>query len=142
MEETGREPYDGKLSRTCSESRVTNPLTLLYILATMFKDSEYATSAGLTYFLLGGLSSCFIVRPLTMFEPVALTTSTESISNKPTNLPVTERKREPQHVSKALKTDSFHPTRGKVMLLQELIILLSQDQELYSKENDTNSEEN
>jgi NADH-ubiquinone oxidoreductase chain 2 len=33
----------------------------LYILATMFKDSEYATSAGLTYFLLGGLSSCFIL---------------------------------------------------------------------------------
>lgn len=27
----------------------------------MFKDSEYATSAGLTYFLLGGLSSCFIL---------------------------------------------------------------------------------
>jgi NADH-ubiquinone oxidoreductase chain 2 len=33
----------------------------LYILATMFKNSEYATSAGLTYFLLGGLSSCFIL---------------------------------------------------------------------------------
>ncbi len=32
----------------------------LYILATMFKYSEYVTSAGLTYFLLGG-SSCFIL---------------------------------------------------------------------------------
>ena len=33
----------------------------LYILATMHRNSELATSAGLTYFLLGGLSSCFIL---------------------------------------------------------------------------------
>jgi hypothetical protein len=33
----------------------------LYILATLYRNSEYATSAGLTYFLLGGLSSCFIL---------------------------------------------------------------------------------
>ena len=33
----------------------------LYIIATMHKNSELATSAGLTYFLLGGLSSCFIL---------------------------------------------------------------------------------
>ena len=33
----------------------------LYILSTIYKDSEKATSAGLTYFLLGGLSSCFIL---------------------------------------------------------------------------------
>lgn len=33
----------------------------LYILCTVHRDSEKATSAGLTYFLLGGLSSCFIL---------------------------------------------------------------------------------
>ncbi|KAF7846715.1 hypothetical protein BT93_L3864, partial [Corymbia citriodora subsp. variegata] len=33
----------------------------LYILSTLYRDSEKATGAGLTYFLLGGLSSCFIL---------------------------------------------------------------------------------
>jgi NADH-ubiquinone oxidoreductase chain 2 len=33
----------------------------LYILATLYRDSEWSTAAGLTYFLLGGLSSCFIL---------------------------------------------------------------------------------
>jgi len=33
----------------------------LYILATLFRDSKSATSAGLKYFLLGGLSSCIIL---------------------------------------------------------------------------------
>nr|QCS25165.1 NADH dehydrogenase subunit 2 [Arthonia quintaria] len=33
----------------------------LYLLCSIFRDSEKATSAGLTYFLLGGLSSCFIL---------------------------------------------------------------------------------
>jgi len=33
----------------------------LYILATLFRDSKLATSAGLKYFLLGGLSSCLIL---------------------------------------------------------------------------------
>lgn len=33
----------------------------LYILATLYKNSESSTSAGLTYYLLGGLSSCFII---------------------------------------------------------------------------------
>jgi NADH-ubiquinone oxidoreductase chain 2 len=33
----------------------------LYVLATIFKESESATSAGLKYFLLGGLSSSFIL---------------------------------------------------------------------------------
>ncbi len=33
----------------------------LYIFATLYKNSELSTSAGLTYFLLGGLSSCFIL---------------------------------------------------------------------------------
>jgi len=33
----------------------------LYILATLYRNSELSTTAGLTYFLLGGLSSCFIL---------------------------------------------------------------------------------
>lgn len=33
----------------------------LYILCSVYKDSEKATTGGLTYFLLGGLSSCFIL---------------------------------------------------------------------------------
>lgn len=33
----------------------------LYLLSTLYRNSESATSSGLTYFLLGGLSSCFIL---------------------------------------------------------------------------------
>jgi len=33
----------------------------LYLLCSLYKNSELATSAGLTYFLLGGLASCFIL---------------------------------------------------------------------------------
>jgi NADH-ubiquinone oxidoreductase chain 2 len=33
----------------------------LYLLCTLYRNSEFATSGGLTYFLLGGLSSCFIL---------------------------------------------------------------------------------
>lgn len=33
----------------------------LYILCTIYRNSELSTSGGLTYFLLGGLSSCLIL---------------------------------------------------------------------------------
>jgi NADH-ubiquinone oxidoreductase chain 2 len=33
----------------------------VYVLAALYRESETATDAGLTYFLLGGLSSCFIL---------------------------------------------------------------------------------
>ncbi len=33
----------------------------LYILSTIYRDSESSTASGLTYFLLGGLYSCFIL---------------------------------------------------------------------------------
>lgn len=33
----------------------------LYILSTIYRNSELSTSGGLMYFLLGGLSSCFIL---------------------------------------------------------------------------------
>lgn len=40
----------------------------LYILVTLNRDSEWSTSSGLTYFLLGGLSSCFIVRQCVFYS--------------------------------------------------------------------------
>ena len=42
----------------------------LYILSTLYRDSESATSSGLTYFLLGGLSSCFILLGSTLLNNV------------------------------------------------------------------------
>lgn len=33
----------------------------LYLICTLYRNSELSTSAGLTYFLLGGLASCFIL---------------------------------------------------------------------------------
>ena len=33
----------------------------LYLLSTIYRNSEFSTIGGLTYFLLGGLSSCFIL---------------------------------------------------------------------------------
>jgi NADH-ubiquinone oxidoreductase chain 2 len=33
----------------------------LYILSTVYRNSELSTTGGLIYFLLGGLSSCFIL---------------------------------------------------------------------------------
>jgi NADH-ubiquinone oxidoreductase chain 2 len=38
----------------------------LYLLSTLYRNSELSTSAGLTYFLLGGLSSCFILLGLSL----------------------------------------------------------------------------
>jgi NADH-ubiquinone oxidoreductase chain 2 len=38
----------------------------LYLLSTIYRNSELATAAGLTYFLLGGLSSCFILLGLSL----------------------------------------------------------------------------
>lgn len=51
-------PYDGKLSRTVWRAEI---LTLLYLLCAIYRNSETSTSSGLTYFLLGGLASCFIL---------------------------------------------------------------------------------
>jgi NADH-ubiquinone oxidoreductase chain 2 len=51
----------------------------LYILCTIYRDSEKATSAGLTYFLLGGLSSCFILLCSAIFYANSGNTSFDSI---------------------------------------------------------------
>jgi len=51
----------------------------VYILATLFRNSESATSAGLKYFLLGGLSSCIILLGASLIYTYTGLTSFESI---------------------------------------------------------------
>jgi len=51
----------------------------LYILSTLYRDSESATASGLTYFLLGGLSSCFILLGSSLIYANSGTTSLENI---------------------------------------------------------------
>ena len=51
----------------------------LYILCTLYRDSESATASGLTYFLLGGLSSCFILLGSALLYANSGSTSLESI---------------------------------------------------------------
>ena len=62
----------------------------VYILSTLYRDSESSTSAGLKYFLLGGLSSCLILlgsgliysfTGLTNLESIYSLISVNSISN-------------------------------------------------------------
>src|ERR1700710_2993807 len=52
----------------------------LYILSTLYRDSELSTGSGLTYFLLGGLSSCFILLGSALLYTNSGTTSLENIS--------------------------------------------------------------
>jgi NADH-ubiquinone oxidoreductase chain 2 len=51
----------------------------VYILATLHRDSEGSTSAGLKYFLLGGLSSCFILLGSALIYALTGLTNLESI---------------------------------------------------------------
>jgi NADH-ubiquinone oxidoreductase chain 2 len=57
----------GAVFLVCSSDLVSIFLSIelqsygLYLLSTLYRNSESATSGGLTYFLLGGLSSCFIL---------------------------------------------------------------------------------
>jgi len=51
----------------------------LYLLSTLYRNSELATSGGLTYFLLGGLSSCFILLGTTLLYANSGTTSLEGL---------------------------------------------------------------
>lgn len=51
----------------------------LYILSTLYRDSELATGSGLTYFLLGGLSSCFILLGSALLYVNSGTTSLDNI---------------------------------------------------------------
>ena len=51
----------------------------LYILCTLYRDSELATSGGLTYFLLGGLSSCFVLLATTLLYSNSGSTSLDAL---------------------------------------------------------------
>ncbi len=51
----------------------------LYILSTIYRNSEQATSGGLTYFLLGGLSSCFILLGTSLLYTNSGTTNLDGI---------------------------------------------------------------
>src|SRR6266436_4999446 len=51
----------------------------LYILSTLYRDKESSTSAGLKYFLLGGLSSCIILLGTGIIYSYTGTTNLESL---------------------------------------------------------------
>ena len=51
----------------------------LYLLSTLHRNSELATTSGLTYFLLGGLSSCFILLGTSLLYANSGTTSLENL---------------------------------------------------------------
>jgi NADH-ubiquinone oxidoreductase chain 2 len=51
----------------------------LYILSTIYRNSESSTGAGLTYFLLGGLSSCIILLGLSFIYINSGTTNLDSL---------------------------------------------------------------
>lgn len=51
----------------------------LYLVCTLYRNSELATSAGLSYFLLGGLSSCFILLGTSLLYANSGTTSLDGL---------------------------------------------------------------
>jgi NADH-ubiquinone oxidoreductase chain 2 len=51
----------------------------LYLLSTLYRNSELTTSGGLTYFLLGGLSSCFILLGTALLYANSGTTNLDGI---------------------------------------------------------------
>jgi NADH-ubiquinone oxidoreductase chain 2 len=73
----------GALLLTSSNDTITIFLSIelqsygLYLLATIHRNSESSTGAGLTYFLLGSLSSCFILLAIALLYINTGTTSLE-----------------------------------------------------------------
>jgi NADH-ubiquinone oxidoreductase chain 2 len=51
----------------------------LYIISTIYRNSELSTGSGLTYFLLGGLASCFILLGSALLYTNTGTTSLDNI---------------------------------------------------------------
>ena len=51
----------------------------LYILSTIYRNSELSTTGGLIYFLLGGLSSCFILLGTSLLYVNSGTTSVDGL---------------------------------------------------------------
>jgi NADH-ubiquinone oxidoreductase chain 2 len=51
----------------------------LYLLSTIYRNSELSTTGGLIYFLLGGLSSCFILLGTSLLYINSGTTSLDGL---------------------------------------------------------------
>jgi NADH-ubiquinone oxidoreductase chain 2 len=51
----------------------------LYLLSTVYRNSELSTTGGLIYFLLGGLSSCFILLGTSLLYANSGTTSLDGL---------------------------------------------------------------
>jgi NADH-ubiquinone oxidoreductase chain 2 len=51
----------------------------LYLVSTIYRNSELSTTGGLIYFLLGGLSSCFILLGITLLYVNSGTTSMDGL---------------------------------------------------------------
>jgi NADH-ubiquinone oxidoreductase chain 2 len=51
----------------------------LYLLSTIYRNSELSTTGGLIYFLLGGLSSCFILLGTSLLYANSGTTNMDGI---------------------------------------------------------------
>lgn len=51
----------------------------LYLLSTIYRNSELSTTGGLIYFLLGGLSSCFILLGTSLLYANSGTTTMDSL---------------------------------------------------------------
>jgi NADH-ubiquinone oxidoreductase chain 2 len=51
----------------------------LYLLSTIYRNSELSTTGGLIYFLLGGLSSCFILLGTSLLYINSGTTSMDGL---------------------------------------------------------------
>ena len=51
----------------------------LYLLSTIYRNSELSTTGGLIYFLLGGLSSCFILLGTSLLYVNSGTTSMDGL---------------------------------------------------------------
>lgn len=75
----------GALFLICTSDLVSVFLSLelqsygLYILSTIYRNNESSTKGGLTYFLLGGLSSCFILLGSSLLYANSGTTSLDNI---------------------------------------------------------------
>jgi hypothetical protein len=83
--------------------------------------------------ILTGAFLAMHVRPLILVLPVILITMTELMSCKPTDLPIIELMREPEHVGKVHRETSYMSFQGEVIFNYVLLIHPSQYAKLNSK---------
>ena len=79
MEDCDGESYNAKVSHMVWRAKYSFHWPLLYVLSTLYKESETSTKAGLKYFLLGGLSSCIILLECGLIYSYTGLTNFESI---------------------------------------------------------------